>query len=181
MKKSYDIKVIGSGFGGKIATIHIKVEFDPSSETINDLFKKACSASFRCGYNVLHLENINDAYNSKCIWSCKECDALGKTILELCDRIGLFKKWLEALEESEKTGEDVPVGNAIAGLNKWTGEYQVGGWTKKRMLEEIHDRELILSGIKSALDALGFDTEDNEAKKRILTNLGFYRVDANSF
>lgn len=175
--KNYKVKVIGSGFGGRIASIHINVEYDPQKDTMQDFFKKVCHASFIQGYNVLHLEDLNDVRGTKSIWACLECDRLCKKVLGLCDEISRHRECIAALKKAEDTGEDVPVGKQVASFNKYVGKYQIGGCAMDFFEHEVMRRENILAGINTALELLGFDIEDNAKRKRILDNLGFNKVD----
>ena len=115
--------------------------------------------------------------DSKCLWACTECDKIGKAVLELCDSITEKNLYLDLLEIAEKVGEEVGVNGIRCKRDERTGEYVFeGGFDKARLKSEMSRYQSKLEGIKMTLDALGFDTEDDKAKKQILTNLGFYRV-----
>ena len=57
-------------------------------------------------------------------------------------------------------------------LNCWLAD----NWAKDRLWQERCGIKTWMDGVKTVLEGLGYDPEDNESKRRICENLGLYRV-----
>lgn len=166
-----------------IPTYKAFIEYD-KTKPIEEFFKECRSRMFFMGANaILHWTAIDGNESAKCVFHIKESEATAKKILSIMEErqfyhraFNLYAKRAYDLKHGRKAKEKYEDGNIILSENKYTGEWQVGCWTEKRIQEELRHYDTIIGTYNSCLESLGFDVEDKAKQKRILTNLGFYRV-----
>lgn len=171
MKYKFSVKALCSG-GLGMNTIMMYVDYD-SEQPIDKFFDDCRSAMFRTGYtSILHWKSIDDCEYAKIIFNMESCEPFVRKVLELLEKRQWSTTRLGWIEQA-KNGKEIE-GVFRNGMGEWRVN---GGWDEDSLKRNIRSVESTLGSYKECLSLLGVDVDDRESMKRILTNLGFYRVD----
>ena len=165
----FSIKALCNGMYG-IHPITTQVEYDPQ-QPIKKFFDDCRSAMFIAGYtSILHWQNIDDCECAKIVFDMEACEHFVRKVLELLKERQWFTEHLDLIEQAKK-GKEIK-GVWFNSKKEWMAE----GWSEERIKEEKHSIESTIRSYKECLSLIGVDVNDDESKKMILTNLGFYKI-----
>lgn len=179
MKKKFLVSAFcsgGPGYSG-MGTVRMYVEYDSEKPT-EEFFKAARSAMFMAGYTaILHWDAIDGCKAAKCVFDVPEQKALIDMVFKVLADKQVYANMLKALQESERYDREAEIGDTGRKTFKFNDKWSVGGgWTVDSLHKLIMQKDAYITAVSDTLRALGVDVDDTEDKKRILTNLGFYRV-----
>lgn len=169
MKSKFEVKAfVNSMFG--MSTVRMFVDFDIDEDPIEEFIEKARDQILLNCTSILHWDDINGLRDSHCLYVVADNKVLAERILRLCKKY----KWatdaidaINAYKDGDRSNEHV---HCYEGKVRW------GGWTEDRLKEEKDSVQCTMSTICSTLEALGYDPNDNDGKRRIAHNLGIDRM-----
>lgn len=171
MKCKFLVKALCNG-GLGLHPVSMFVEYD-DCEPVQKFFDDARSMMFMAGYtSILHWESIDGCEYAKIIFDMQPCDNFVRKVLNLLEKRQYFVNMLDMIKQA-KEGKEVE-GVFCNSLGEWMAN---GGYSEDGIKKEIYLIQSTLRNYKECLSLLGVDVDDRKDMKRILTNLGFYRVE----
>ena len=179
--RTIEVQVTASN-GWNIATLHHKIEYTGDPETFIQAIR---DRTFICGYTaVLHYD---DELNYARI--CVENKPLFEAILSQYADLQWYKKRYDELRYIVKGAENhdqdwverhiryaLQDESIEIRYNERSNCWMADNWSEDRLWQEMHHIKTWMDGVKTVLEGLGCDPEDNEKKRRICENMGLYRV-----
>lgn len=164
----HKITVCANGAWG-IQNIHFHIDLGnpdraDGRKSLEEIRKEIMHGALMCGYtSILHYKAI-DGNEDAVVFLLLESEALADEYIKRIDDNARLKKSILKIEEDAKNGD------------AWaSGEH--GRAHVDFLNAEFKKNELFFMFSKRAFELIGLDVNDRETKRRILTNLGFYRTD----
>lgn len=180
MEKELVINALCNGMFG-IGSGKMLVTYN-DEEPVEKFFKDCHRAMHRNYTSILHWKGIDGFEPAKCIFvpEIQKEERLVRMVMQAMVKRHTFIEYRDTLMWSMKHDEEKYIDGKRVTF-KYEDVWRVsGGWTLENIDRVIRANEEIVQGVYRTLEALGVDVNDEETEKRILTNLGFYRVERNT-